>query len=267
MMKHKLTIVAALLVMIPLITALTGCKTEKKNTAYKGIYDERPVTLYIAPLQDNSQRKEEKYATDVDFNRQHDVAARFLKLTLSRPLETQGYYVLPWLSAQQIASTDTTTPQALANGDLLRYAQLYGIDALLNVHIHRWKDTGEETILFIEYQLRSCKSNHDLMHSWVRASLKNQVDYKGESVASPEERLLMMDYGFDINTARRCHLVQAVSDHVLHDLPFSAKKRQFERDRYRTANQDYYTFKLTESGEFEKQTITMEAFEEECFIN
>ena len=255
-----------ILLTITLLT-LAGCKSEKKVSTYSSIYKERPVTLYIAPLQDNSQRKEEKYPQDAAFNAERNTAARHLSLTLSRPLAAQGYYVIPALSAQRIAQQEQQTHKELLEGDLLRYAQQYGVDAMLIVTLHRWKDVDGEVMLFIEYVLRSCKSNTDLMHSWVQAVVKSEHNYKGDAVATPSDRLLMQDYGVDAATALRCRLAERVSDHVLRNLPFSARKRQFEQDRYQKANESYLRCVLTDNGEVEMEHISMEAYEEECFIN
>lgn len=249
------------------ILLLTACKSEKKTATYKSIYNERPVTIYIAPVQDVSKRKDAKYDTEVAYNEERNMAARYLQLILDEPLSKQGYYVVPLLASKQIASQEQATVHELYNGDLKHYAQQYGIDAVLLVRIHRWADNSEEVVLFIEYTLRSCKSNSDLMHCWVRASQKALVDYHGDPLPLPAEQKLMRDYGMDVTTARRCRLTQEVSRQVLRDLPFSAIKRQFERDRYRNANRDYFSFQLTEHGDMELQAITMEAFEEECFIN
>ncbi|KWW31619.1 MAG: hypothetical protein AUK63_313 [bacterium P3] len=244
-----------------------GCKGEKKAATYSSIYKERPVTVYIAPLQDNSQRKEEKYPQDVAFNAERNTAARHMYLTLNKPLSAQGYYVVPPMASKLIAGQEQQSTRELMEGDLKRYAQHYGVDAILVVTLHRWKEKEDEVILFAEYALRSCKSNTELMHSWVQASTKAERDYKGEAVARPADKRLMQDYDIDVNTALRCRLAEATCNQVLRDLPFSAQRRQFEQDRYQKANDSYFSCVLNENGEMETTRISMEAFEEECFIN
>lgn len=257
---------------IPFILAVaallaTGCKSEKKVTTYSSIYKERPVTLYIAPLQDKSQRKEEKYPQDIAYNAERNTAARHLALSLAEPLTAQGYYVVPPLAAKQIAQQEHPATRELMEGDLKRYAQLYGVDAILIVTVHRWKEQEGDLYLFVEYILRSCKSNTDLMHNWVQAHTRIENNYKGEPYARPADRQLMVDYGVDAMTAIRCRLAAAVSAQVLRNLPISSKKRQFEQDRYRKSNTNYYGCDLTDSGEIELERISMEAFEEACFVN
>lgn len=263
MTQKKHTLILSFL----LLLVFTGCKSEKKVSTYSSIYKERPVTLYVAPLQDNSQRKEEKYPQDAAFNAERNTAARHLTLTLSHPLAAQGYYVIPTLSAQRIAQQEQQSHKELLEGDLIRYAQHYGVDAVLVVTLHRWKDVDGEVMLFIEYVLRSSKSNTDLMHCWAQAVAKTEYNYKGEAVARHADRVLMQDYGVDAATALRCRLAERVSDHVLRNLPVSARKRQFEQDRYMKANDTYLRCVLTDEDEIEVEHISMEAFEEECFVN
>lgn len=246
---------------------VSGCKSEKKLTTYNGIFNERPVTLYIAPLQDNSQRKEERYPQDVAFNAERNTAARHLMLSLPKPLTEKGYYVVPPMAAKQIAQQDTCTPRQLLETDLITYAQRYGVDAILVVTLHRWKEVEGEMILFMEYALRSCKSNTELMHSWVQAHTRIAYNYKGEIFPSPADRLLMVDYDIDASTALRCRLAAEVSAQTLRNLPISSAKRQFEQDRYQKANATYFRCEMTDNGEIEMERISMEAFEEACFVN
>lgn len=250
-----------------LLLMVIGCKSEKKVTNYSSIYKERPVNLYVAPLQDKSQRREERYPQDIAFNAERNMAALHLSKTLGRPLTAKGYYVIPPLAAKQIAGIENNTFKELSEGDLLRYAQYYGVDAVLLVTIHRWKESDGELQLFLEYTLRSCKSNIELMHSWVLGSVKAEYNYKGERVARPFDRAIMQDEGVDAATAVRCRLAERVSDHVLRNLPISSSKRQFEQDRYLKAHESYFRCFLNEDNEVEMEKISMEAYEEECFVN
>ena len=250
-----------------LLMMSVGCKSEKKIATYSSIYKERPVTLYVAPLQDKSQRREERYPQDIAFNAERNMAALHISKTLSKPLTAKGYYVVPPLAAKQIAEIEKNTPKELREGELLRYAQYYGIDAMLIVTIHRWKDRESEVQLFLEYTLRSCKSNIELMHSWVQAAVNAEYNYKGERVARPFDRAIMDDYGVDASTALRCRLVEQTSEYVLRNLPISASKRQFEQDRYQKAHDNYFRCFLNEDNVIEMEHISMEAYEEECFVN
>lgn len=171
------------------------------------------------------------------------------------------------MTSKQIADIEKNSTKELQDGSLLRYAQYYGIDAVVLVTIHRWKESNGTIELFMEYQLRSSKSNIDLMHSWIQAEVNTEFNYKGEQVAYPIDRATMQDYNVDAATALRCRLIEQVNGYVLRNLPISANKRQFEQDRYLKSHDNYYHCFLNSNNEIDSETISMEAYEEACFVN
>lgn len=248
------------------MTFAAGCKSEKKITTYDNIYKEKPVTVYIAPVEDKTSRKEEKFPQDKAANEERNVAARYLQLTLPKPLRNQGYYTISGMSALQIAKKEQHTSKQLRNEDIRSYAQYYGIDALLVVTMHRWIERNGEWQLFIEYTLRSTKSNSDLLHTWVKATKKLDTDFKGDPIAMKDDNDFAEAMNMDNSTAQRCRLVARVNDYVLRNLPISSSKRQFEQDRYMKANAAYFNYIFTPDGSIDIEKTTMEAFEEECFV-
>lgn len=40
------------------IVLFGACKSEKKISRYSGIFDEKPLTIFLAPLQDNAPRRQ-----------------------------------------------------------------------------------------------------------------------------------------------------------------------------------------------------------------
>lgn len=264
-MQQNMKKTAPIIALMALIL-LAGCNSNKKINTYENIYSEKPVTIYIAPIQDHSTRKPEKYPKDIDYNNELNTATNYLTQTMSTPLINQGYYVIGVLASQQIAKQQNHTAKQLMSGDLKIYAQLYGIDAVLTTTIHRWVEKNGEWILFIEYALRSTKSNNDLMHTWVKAVKQIPTDLKGDPIILKSDRAYAAKMNFDNGTAQRCFLVQQVNDYVLRNLPTSSVKRQFERDRYARANEAYFTYYFTPEGEIEIENSTMESFEEDCFV-
>lgn len=265
-MKFTMKTIRPSYILLLFILALCGCKTEKKITVYGDIYAEKPVTIYIAPLQDLSSRKPEKYPKDIDFNNELNSAAHYLGQTLPSPLLNQGYYVIGTLASQQIAKKQNQTHKQLLNDDIKIYAQLYGIDAILCTTIHRWVEKNGEWILFVEYALRSTKTNNDLLHTWVKAVKQIPTDFKGDPIALKSDKEFAKRMNMENGTAQRCILVEQVNDYVLRNLPISSVKRQFEQDRYTRANSTYLTYYLTPEGEIEVENSTMESFEEDCFV-
>ena len=46
------------------LTLLLSCKSEKKVTAYNDLYQEKPVSILIAPVQDNAKHINPKTTQD-----------------------------------------------------------------------------------------------------------------------------------------------------------------------------------------------------------
>ena len=245
---------------------VAGCKSEKKITAYNDVYAEKPVTVYIAPIQDNATRKEEKYQKDIDYNTEINNARNYLFECLQKPLSNQGYYVIGKLASEQIAQQEKQSAKELKSKDIKRYAQYYGIDAILVTTLHRWVEKNGQWIVFIEYTLRSTKSNNDLLHTWVKATKMIPTDLKGDPIALKSDKAFANRYNMSNGSAQRCILVEQVSDYVLRDLPISSTKRQFEQDRYKKANSAYFDYIFNADGDINIEASSMESFEQDCFV-
>lgn len=243
-----------------------GCKSEKKINYYSDIYSEKPTIIYIAPINDRMDRKEEKYPSDIAYNNELNTSTAYLYQTMASPMLKRGYYVLAPVSSRQIAEVENSTPKQLRNGSLANYKQNYNIDAVLLVTIHRWTEENGKWIVFLEYQLRSTKSNVDLMHTWVMATKQVPVNMKTDPIIMQSDKAFAARFGMDNGTAQRCFLVEKVNEYVLRDLPISNTQRQFEDDLYRSSNRTYINYTWTEDGGADVQPISAEEFEQKCFI-
>ncbi len=252
---------------ILLITVVfAGCKSEKKINSYSDIYSERPTTIYIAPVIDNAIRREVKYPKDAAYNNEINTASAYLNQTLAAPLLKKGYYVVGSVASREIAEATKMSNKQLRNGDMKSFGTDYGVDAVLIVTIHRWREKNGEWIACLEYQLRSTKSNVDLQHTWVIARKRVPTNLKGDPVVMKNDVKFAKRFDFDNGTAQRCFLVEKVNDYVLRDLPISSLKRQFEDDIYKNANPTYMTYIWTEDGSADVGTCSVEEFEEIAFL-
>ena len=130
--------------------------------------------------------------------------------------------------------------------------QRYGMDAVLLVSISRWEEPSPNQVdVYAEYILRSTKTGTDLLHTWVRGRKQQPVDYKGESVELTSDIAFMNRTGITGRLAHRCILLQQMSDFVLRNLPTSVERRQYKRDQFTPANENYYTFTYNYNGEIE----------------
>ncbi len=259
-MKRILT--ASLLLAI----LMTGCKSEKKINSYSDIYSERPTIIYLAPIHDKTERKEEKYPADKEYNDALNHARAYLYQTLAKPLEKKGYYVIGTMASKQIDQATGLNAKELKNGKLTTLQTDYGIDAMLLVTIHRWKEENGKWIACLEYQLRSTKSNIDLMHTWVLATKAIPTNLKNDPVVMKSDIKFATRMGLDNQTAQRCWLVEKVNDYVLRDLPTSNTLRQFEKDQYKNANPSYISYTWGTDGGADVQPCSAEEYEEKAFL-
>lgn len=245
---------------------LAGCKSEKKAVSYEAVYEEKPVIIYCAPTFDNSERRKEKYPQDIAYNNEINSANKFFYETMSSPLIKHGYYVLGPVTSEQIAAGERRTQKQLFYGDVKNYGTLYGIDAVIFTTVHRWREENGKWIVYIEYLMRSTKTNTDMMHKWVKAVKSVQLNLKKDPVIMKEDKKYAEAMGMDNGTAQRCFLVEKVNDYILRNIPISSTRRQFESDMYSPANNTYIQYTWTEHGNADVQEITQEEYEQEAFL-
>ena len=246
------------------VLMLTGCKSEKKINSYSDIYSERPVTIYIAPVFDKAERRIEKYPTDIEYNNELNTAKAYLYQTMRQPLLRKGYYVIGPAASAEIAAATKLSAKELHYGDLSSLNQQYGIDAVLTVTLHRWKDDNNKKMAFLEYELRSTKSNTELFHTWVMAVKEVSTNLKGDPIKLNNDKAFAKRFDMDNGTAQRSFLVEKVNDYVLRDLPTS-KRRQFEKDLYNNANPNYIKYMWIDGGS-DVQECTIEEYEQNAFL-
>jgi hypothetical protein len=242
-----------------------ACKSEKKINSYEDIYSERPTVIYIAPINDKAERKVEKYPTDIEYNNELNTAKAYLFQTVSAPLIRNGYYVIGPVASTQIAEAMDYSPKKLRNGDLSAFRNDYGIDAVMIVTLHKWKDGNGTKTAFLEYQLRSTKTNVDLMHTWVMAVKQVSTNLKGDPITLSNDTRFAKRLGVDNGTAQRSFLMGKVNDYVLRDLPTSSLRRQFEKDQYQNANPTYIKYVWFDGGA-DVQNCTAEEYESNAFL-
>lgn len=258
------TIILTISTILTLLT-LSGCKSEKKINSYSDIYNERPVTIYIAPVYDKAERKVEKYPSDIEYNNEINSAKAQLYATMQSPLVNKGYYVIGPVASNQIASATNLTPKQLRNGDIKFFNDEYGIDAVLFVTLHSWKDENGKKTAFLEYQLRSTKSNTDLLHTWVMATKQVSTNLKGDPIKLKNDERYAKKMDMDNGAAQRCFIVEKVNDYVLRNLPTSSQRRQFEKDLYRPANPNYIKYMWVDGGA-NVEKCSAEEYETQAFL-
>ena len=239
-----------LLLLLPLFL-MVGCKGEKKLTQYSELYQEKTAVIYIAPLNDRSERRPMRTADDSIYNASLNIAAKQLYLTASDPLVYNGYYVLGPLASAQLAATETRTGNQLRTENIQDYHTDLGIDAILFITLHNWESTGNTWSAEVEYTLRSTHSGGDIMHVYVHASKQVPTDFKGNPKPLGEELDFAEKYGCDVETAQRCRLVEILNQYILKDLPSGNRSRGYSVEPYVKSLPDYINFNINPNGSVE----------------
>ena len=259
---------ATFLVLSSSLLLLLCCRSEKKMSSYDDLYKEKPVTVLVAPVQDNTKPLQAKTTQDKLFNDELHAAACYLQQTVAEPLIAQGYYTPAPLASEVIMGRINKDYKQLMRDDLKELSAQYGIDAVLLVAIHKWQEPEiNEIVVYAEYTLRSTKSGTELMHTWVRGRKMQPVDHIGEPVELQSDTEFMEQTGLDSRLAHRCILLREMSGFVLRNLPTSASRWHFKHDQYIPSNPDFYGFVINPDGSLERSEYTEDEFGNECFTD
>ena len=225
-----------------------ACDGQKKMVHYSDIYQEQPLSIYIAPLNDMAMRRAVREMDDSLYNASITVAAKQMYLSAADPLVSHGYYVPGPLSSAQIAATESRSGKQLRNENINDYLDDLGFDAILFIDILEWRQTFCTWSVVAEYVLRSTKTNSEIMHVWVDATKHLPTDYKGNPRALKDDLDFAEKYGCDFATAQRCRLVEMVNKFVLKDLPAGQRARQQKSERFLKSNPEYYYLRIERDG-------------------
>lgn len=134
-------------------TLITGCKTTTpiaKSVAYKGMYDEKPVTVLIMPPVNRSTNVEAK---------------EYFHSTLNIPIANAGFYVLPtFLSMEMLKKESAYDAELFLNSPLTKFGEVFGADLAVFTIINKWDKSGLAAKVYVqvEYVIKSTKTNEVL---------------------------------------------------------------------------------------------------------
>jgi hypothetical protein len=127
-----------------------GCATTvpiTKSEAYKGLYDEKPITVLIMP----------------PINRSTNVEAKeYFHSTLHTPMADAGYYVIPTFMSMEILKRESAYDAELfIDAPLQKFGEVFGADLAVFTIIHRWDKSGLAAKIYVEveYIIKSTKTN------------------------------------------------------------------------------------------------------------
>lgn len=235
-------------ILLLVFLTLIGCKGENKMVQYSELYQDRPATIYIAPINDRSERRAVRTVEDSIYNAAVNTATKQLYLTASDPLVFNGYYVLGPMASAQLAATETRTFKQLRNENINDYYTDLGVDAILFMTVNLWNSTFNSWTVEVEYTLRTTRTGSEVMHTVVRATKLVRTDFKDKPIVLREDQAFANRYGCDIETAQRCRLVEILNQFVLKDLPSGIRARENSIERYIPTHPEYYNLHINPDG-------------------
>ena len=135
------------------IVFLSSCTTTSKipkSTAYKGIYDEQPLSVLLMP----------------PINRSTNVEAKeYFHSTLNIPIANAGFYVIPpFLSMEILKKESAYDAELFLNSSLSKFQEVFGADVVVFTIIHKWDKSGfvATVKVEVEYIIKSTKTNEIL---------------------------------------------------------------------------------------------------------
>lgn len=137
-------------VIVITVTFLTSCTSTDpiaKSVAYKGMYEEKPLTILLMP----------------PINRSTNVEAKeYFHSTLNIPIANAGFYVIPtFLSMEILKKESAYDAELFLNSPLTNFGEVFGADLAVFTIIHKWAKSGLAAKVYVqvEYIIKSTKTN------------------------------------------------------------------------------------------------------------
>lgn len=227
------------LISFAMILFYSSCTTSSKITksvAYKGIYDEQPISILIMP----------------PINRSTNVEAKeFFHATLHVPIANAGFYVVPpFLSMEILKRESAYDSELFLNQPLNKFSDVFNSDIALFTVIHKWdKNTiGAKVNVEIEYILKSTKTNEILYsrHGSIvyDASLSSGVDGVWGALAD------MALSAANTAATKYVDLAKVCNGYTLSDLPRGKYSSWHNNDRNELAGKKKFKVKLSSKSKF-----------------
>ena len=142
-----------LIILVVAALAFAGCSVTEpvaKSNAYKGMYDEDPLTVLLMP----------------PINRSTNVEAKeYFHSSLNVPIANSGYYVIPpFLSMEILKRESAYDAELFLNSSLKKFGEVFGADVALFTIINKWDKSAiaSKVDIEVEYVLKSVESNEVL---------------------------------------------------------------------------------------------------------
>lgn len=225
-----------LILMLVIATViLSSCTTTApiaKSVAYKGMYDEKPLSVLIMP----------------PINRSTNVEAKeYFHSTLNSPIANAGFYVIPpFLSMEILKKESAYDSELFINAPLKKFSEVFGADVAVFTIIHKWDKSSlsAKVTVDVEYIFKSTKTNEILYtrrgEMKYDASVSTGLGGLGGLVADIASSALNTAATKYVDVARACNY------YVFQDLPAGKYSPNYEVDGVKLAG--LKVFKVNISG-------------------
>lgn len=225
-MKKIIKLITLTAIVVSLLSCATT-KTETKNVAYAGMYDQKPVSVLIMP----------------PINKTTSIEAKeYFYSTLKSPVAEKGYYVIPPFISMEILKRESAyDAERFLEAPLKKFGELYGADVALFTIIHSWDKNAltADVTVGVEYIVRSIKTGETLYHrkGTIVYDTSIKVNAGGifgllASVAASAVSTAVTDY---VPVARACN------SYTLEDLPAGKYNPKFDKDGEEPAGVNNFT--------------------------
>lgn len=226
-MKQVIYILAVISVVI-----LSSCGASKtpKSEAYKGMYDEKPLTVLIMP----------------PINRSTNVEAKqYFHSTLSVPLSNAGYYVVPpFLSMEILKRESAYDSEMFLEGSLNKFNEVFGADIAIFIIIHKWNKSTimSKVNVDIEYIIKSTETNEVIYSRRGEIVYDTSIGVSGGGLIGAAVSMAASA----VNTAatKYVKVARACNNYTLEDLPVGKYSPNYGQDGEEMAGKKEFTKSL-----------------------
>lgn len=197
-----------------LVVTLIGCVTSTKKELYPKVYEEKPVSLLIFPVINNS--------TDAE-------APLLYPTTLAESISNAGYYVFPIEFTNRFFQKEgILSGEQLRNVNTQKFREYFGADAVLRITINKW-DTSYIVIssgvsVKITIEMISTKTNEVI---WLQnRELRVSSNNGGGSLLGA-----IVSAAINAASTRYIDVAKNLNGQLFHSIPFGKYHEGYMQDQ------------------------------------
>ena len=216
--------------------AFSSCTTTVpilKTVAYKGMYNEKPLSVLLMPPINKSTAVEAK---------------EYFHSTLIVPLNNAGFYVIPpFLSMEILKKESAYDSELFLNSSLTKFGEIFGADVVLFTIINKWDKTYGRVSVGVEYILKSTKTNETIYDRKGTINYNTSVSSSGGGLVGA----LITVAATSINTAatKYVDVARVCNNYTLIDLPLGKYAPLNPKESEEFAGKNNFTINLnSQSG-------------------